>query len=298
MIKVVGVIKSFDNVKALDGVSCKIRPGSIYGMLGSNGAGKSTLLRIIAGVMKPDGGTVLIEDLPVFDHPAIKERVFLVPDDPYFIGQSSMQDMARFYARFYPAFDWDIYHQLADRFPIDAKRRMNTFSKGMVRQVFLILAFATKPRYLLLDEAFDGLDAVMRRALGQVITEWVQSRGLTVVVASHNLRELEDTCDTVGLLHRGGILFEKGLDDLKDNFHRFQFAYADGEPPLPEGLDVVGLERRGRLITLVARGDVDEILTALRRTDPSFLELLPLTLEEAFIQEMEVAGYDANNILF
>ena len=178
MIKVVGVIKSFDAVKALDGVSCKMRSGAIYGMLGSNGAGKSTLMRIIAGIMKPDGGTVLIEDLPVYDHPAIKERVFLVPDDPYYIGQASMQDMARFYARFYPAFDWDIYHQLADLFPLDPKRRMNTFSKGMVRQAALILAFSTQPSYLLLDEAFDGLDAVMRRALKGVISEWVQTLSL------------------------------------------------------------------------------------------------------------------------
>ena len=241
MIKVVGVIKSFDAVKALDGVSCKMRSGAIYGMLGSNGAGKSTLMRIIAGIMKPDGGTVLIEDLPVYDHPAIKERVFLVPDDPYYIGQASMQDMARFY----PAFDWDIYHQLADLFPLDPKRRMNTFSKGMVRQAALILAFSTQPSYLLLDEAFDGLDAVMRRALKGVISEWVQTRGLTAVVASHNLRELEDTCDYVGLLHRGGILFEKGLDDLKENFHRFQFAYAEPDKALPDGLDIVKLERRG-----------------------------------------------------
>ena len=298
MIAVKSLTKRFGSHVALNELDFTIGSGSIFGLIGSNGAGKSTLLRTIAGIYKPDGGGVEIDGIVSYENSSVKSRIFFISDFPYFFSQSTLTEMAAFYKKLYSAWDEERYAQLCHTFPIDAKEKIVNMSKGMQRQTALILALSTRPDYLLLDEIFDGLDPVIRQLLKRIIAEEVGTRGVTVVIASHNLRELEDLCDHVGLLHHGGILFERELDELKLGIHKVQAAYL----PLPEksafdGLDLVKYETRGSLVNFVIRGDQEEILQKLKALNPVFIEALPLTLEEVFISEMEVAGYDIDNII-
>lgn len=298
MIEVKELTKKFGEKKALDRVSFSIGGGSVFGLVGSNGAGKSTFLRTAAGVYRPDGGELLVDGSAPFENPAVKANVFFIPDYPYFLPQATLSDMESFFARIYPKWDHGRFEKLNKLFPVGEKARISNMSKGMQRQAALICAFSARPQYLLMDEIFDGLDPVVRQLLKRVIAEEMAESGMTVIIASHNLRELEDLCDHVGLFHKGGILFEKDLDDLKLGVSKVQAIFK----PMPdmsvfEPLDVINSEIHGSLINLVVRGSRDHILAKLNTLNPVFAEALPLTLEEVFISEMEVAGYDINNIL-
>lgn len=298
MIAITNLTKTFGTVKALDRLNCNINKGSVFGLVGSNGSGKSTLLRILAGVYEADGGTVRIDGRPSFDDQEVKSHVYFISDYPYFFNDSTVENTASLYRRLYPGWDEIRYKQLCSIFPINTKAKIINMSKGMQRQAALILALSCSPQYLLLDEIFDGLDPVVRQLLKKLLMDDVASRGMTVVIASHNLRELEDICDHVGLLHKGGIVLEKELDEMKLGIHKVQAAFSSMLPPDAfKDIDVIDVQQRGLLYNLVARGDKEEILAKLNALSPVFIEALPLTLEEVFISEMEVAGYDINNII-
>lgn len=298
MIETTALTKKFDGKPALDGLDCRIQPGSIFGLVGSNGSGKSTLLRLIAGVLRPDGGKVLVDGQSPFDNPAVKSRIFFLPDTPYFIHQSNLLEMAAFYRRFYPRFSYEQFNYLTTIFPIQPKMRIAAMSKGMQRQAALILALSARPDYLMLDEAFDGLDPVIRTVLRRLLAAGIAEENMTVIIASHNLRELEDLCDRAGLLHKGKLIFNDELDALKGRLHKVQAAFRPLPPPEAfAGLEILKTEQQGSLLQMVVRGEAEEITARLQTLQPLFLELLPPTLEEIFIYELEVAGYDVRNIL-
>ncbi|MDO5141835.1 MAG: ABC transporter ATP-binding protein [Eubacteriales bacterium] len=299
MIKAENATKRFGSVMAVDHVCAEVRDGSVYGLIGSNGAGKSTFLRMLAGVLSPDEGTVRIDGADIFENVAIKERTFFISDEQFFFPNSTPAEMKNYYKRFYRNFDEARYRKLMNAFGLDEGRKIRTFSKGMKKQVSVICGLCAGVDYLFCDETFDGLDPVMRQTVKSLFAEDVDSRGLTPVIASHNLRELEDICDHVGLLHRGGILFSRDLDEMKLGMFKMQCIFPD---ELPEGawagINVLRLDRRGSLYTLTARGSREELLAKVEAMRPSFSELLPLTLEEIFINETEVAGYDVKKLLF
>lgn len=300
MINAQDVVKRFGSLVALDAFSACIEEGSIYGLIGSNGSGKSTFLRLIAGVYAPDSGTVEVDGSPVFENEDMKGRVFFVSDDFYYFAHASLNDMAAFYCSIYPAWSHERYLKVRSLFPLDPAGKIAGFSKGMQRQAALVLGLAAQAKYLLLDEAFDGLDPIVRTALRKILADDVARRGATVLITSHNLRELEDMCDHVGLMHKGSILFQKELDALKLGFCKVQAAFR----PMPDldklhqALDIITLDVRGSLIHMVVRGSGEETLQTLSAFGPLFAEGLALTLEEVFINEMEAIGYDYNNVLF
>lgn len=302
MIEISSYTKRFGKKVALNSISFQISEGSIFGLVGSNGAGKSTLLRSLCGVYEPDGGSIQIDGLSPYENTAVKSKVVFVPDFPYYMPQSTLKVMAKFYQTIYPNWNQQEYERLCSLFGLSQKTRIHNMSKGMQRQAALICALATMPHYLLLDEVFDGLDPVMRQLLKRIISDQVSERGMTVVIASHNLRELEDFCDHVGLIHEGGVIFEQELDALKLGIHKAQAVFM---PPLEsqqmewlkEKLDIVKLETRGSMISLVARKNQETVEQVLAELNPVFSETLPLSLEEVFISEMEAAGYDLNKII-
>lgn len=298
MIKATELTKEFDGKKALDSISLEIEDGSIYGLIGSNGSGKSTLLRLISGVYVPDNGKITVDGIDTFNNPIAKSQIAFLGDTPYFLPQSDLKEMAVFYSSMYPSFDYETYKYLLSVFPLDEKARLSSFSKGMQRQAALILAIASNPRYILLDEAFDGLDVVMRRVLANLLMDGVEKRGITAVIASHNLRELEDMCDHVGLIHNGKLLMNGSIEGLRGTVHKVQAAFKT----IPElsvfgALDVLKTERTGSVLQLIVRGQQDEIMSFIEKLSPVFAECIEPTLEEMFIFELEVTGYDVKNIL-
>lgn len=300
MIEVKGLSKNFDKIKAIDGVSARIEEGHVFGLIGTNGAGKSTFMRMLSGVLKPEAGEILIDGEPVYDNPAVKEKIFYISDDQYFFKSGTPRDMMKLYRTCYPAFDGEKWKDLMEKFGLDEKRKINTFSKGMKKQLSVICGICAGTKYLLCDETFDGLDPVMRQAVKALFVREIDARGLTPVIASHNLRELEDICEYVGLLHKGGILLEKDIDDMKLNIHKLQCVIREEEMlrKIRNSLDVVTVDNRGSLYTVTVRGDKDGILEFLELLNPVFYELLPLSLEEIFISETEVKGYDVKALLF
>ena len=298
MIQVERLTKKFQTHTALNQISVSVQPGSVFGLVGSNGAGKSTLLRTIAGIYKPDSGTVAIDGTPIFEHPNVKNDIFFISDFPYFIPQSNMKEMAKFYASMYSNWSHERYRELCHLFPIEEKMKISSMSKGMQRQVALICALSTQPKVLLMDEIFDGLDPVMRQLLKKLLAREVSERNITVMIASHNLRELEDVCDHVGLLHQGGVVFEQELDGLKLNLHKLQAVF---KPMISmdvfSDLDILKFDMKGSLINMVIRGDKGVISRRIEALKPVYFEMLPLTLEEVFISEMEVSGYDIDKII-
>ena len=298
MIQVERLTKKFQTYTALNQISVSVQPGSVFGLVGSNGAGKSTLLRTIAGIYKPDSGTVAIDGTPIFEHPNVKNDIFFISDFPYFIPQSNMKEMAKFYASMYSNWSHERYRELCSLFPIEEKMKISSMSKGMQRQVALICALSTQPKVLLMDEIFDGLDPVMRQLLKKLLAREVSERNITVMIASHNLRELEDVCDHVGLLHQGGVVFERELDGLKLNLHKLQAVF---KPMISmdvfSDLDILKFDMKGSLINMVIRGDKGVISRRIEALKPVYFEMLPLTLEEVFISEMEVSGYDIDKII-
>lgn len=299
MIEVVGLSKRFEETEALQNVTLRVETGRIIGIAGSNGAGKSTLLRTISGIYRPDAGKVYIDGEEIYENTAVKSRICFVPDNPYFEPGATLLRTAKLNAAFYPRFSWAEFERLRSLFQLDAKKKLSQMSKGMQRQAALIAALATMPDVLLLDEVFDGLDPVMRRLLKRVLAGAVADRRMTVLIASHNLRELEDFCDTIGLLHRGGVLLEKEVDELRLGMHRVQVVFREPmeDTRLHELFSLVSLNRTGSLCTMVVRGERETVEKKIAALSPQFCEFLSLSLEEVFIREMEAVGYEFEEII-
>ena len=300
MMKTENLTKQFDTTTALDCLSTTIEEGRIYGLVGSNGAGKSTLLRLLAGVYRPTSGSVEIDGELVFENPALKQKIFFIPDELYQMPGASLASLANIYRALYHSWSDERYQELVGRFPIPPERKLSACSKGMRRQIAIILALSSQPKYLLLDEAFDGLDPVIRVAVRKLIADDILQRGTTVLIASHNLRELEDMCDEVGLLHGGKILFQRELSELRSGFAKVQLIAR----PLPEQerlqalVDILSYKASGSVAEIVARGSAGEVQQKLLTLKPLLCESVPMTLEEIFITEMEAVGYDYNNVIF
>ena len=355
MIETVNLTKKFDDVTAVDHVDAEIREGCVFGLVGTNGAGKSTFLRLAAGILKPDEGTVRIDGAAVYGNAAARQSFFYIPDDQYFFSNVTPREMAHFFRGIYPAFDADRFSRLLTAFELPEKRKINTFSKGMKKQLSILLGISSGTKYLFCDETFDGLDPVMRQAVKSLLANDMSERGLTPVITSHNLRELEDICDHVGLLHKGGILFSRDLEDMKLNIHKVQcvlkpeqtkeallslltdtavdaallsaevtkenapgeaadassksgalspngFSSENGghteEPASRSGLTLLLTEQRGSILTLTVRGSGTELASRMEAFSPLFYEIVPLSLEEIFISETEVKGYDIKKLIF
>lgn len=300
MIRMEHVSKRFEDIQALKDVDAQISDNSIFGLVGTNGAGKSTLLRVIAGVLKPEEGSVTVDELPVWENPQAKERICFIPDTAWFLPNATAAVMRDYYRVIYPDFDVKRFNELLELFELDPKRKLAAFSKGMKKQVSVLLGICANTDYLLCDETFDGLDPVMRQTVKSLFAAELLNRKFTPVIASHSLREIEDICDHVGLLHKGGILFAKDLDEMKLGIHKVQCVIPDPaeEEALLKELKVMQKEKRGSLLTIVVRGNYMEIDQKITEKQPLFSEILPLTLEEIFISETEVAGYDIKNLVF
>ncbi len=299
MIQISNITKYYDKVKSLDSVTATIKDGSIFGLVGSNGSGKSTLLRIMSGIFRADGGEVLYDGENVYENVKLKNKLVYLSDDQYFLSSSTIDDMANLYASIYADFSREDYARLLDLFGLDRFRKISTFSKGMQKQTAILLGLSARPQYLLCDETFDGLDPVMRRMVKRLFADAVESRGMTAIIASHNLRELEDICDHIGLLHKGGILFENEIDSLKENIYTAQAAFSRKiEIEEIARLGTVSIKQRGSMVTAVIRGSEDDVRAKMQTLAPDFLEIIPLTLEEIFISEMEERGYDYSKIVF
>ena len=298
MIEVKNVVKSFDGFRALDGLTMTVPHGAVYGLVGPNGAGKSTIIRHLAGIYRQDSGDVLVDGQPVYENTAVKRRMAVIGDDWYYFPQAGIKEMAKFYAGIYPAFSWERYEKLKQVFPLDEKMMLRRMSKGMQKQAAFWLTVCCMPEYLILDEPVDGLDPVMRRQVWSLLLGDVAERGTTVLVSSHNLRELEDVCDHVGILNHGKVLLERSLSDLQDNTVKLQVAYQGvTEPVLPAELNILHRSHVGRVYTYIVRGSSQEILRRMQITEPVLLESIPLTLEEIFIYELGGVEYAAKDIL-
>ena len=298
MLEAKNVVKSFDGFRALDGLTMTVPKGAVYGLVGPNGAGKSTIIRHLAGIYRQDSGEVLLDGQPVYEDPAVKQRMTVIGDDWYYFPQANIREMARFFAGLYPAFSWERYEKLKQVFPLDEKMMLRRMSKGMQKQAAFWLTVCCMPEYLILDEPVAGLDPVMRRQVWSLLLGDVAERGTTVLVSSHNLRELEDVCDHVGILNKGRVLLERSLSDLQDNTVKLQVAYQGvTEPVLPAELNILHRSHVGRVYTYIVRGSREEILRRMQITDPVLLESIPLTLEEIFIYELGGVEYAAKDIL-
>lgn len=299
MIEAKNLTKKFDDIMAVDHINAKIRDGYVFGLIGTNGAGKSTFLRMACGILKPDDGSIQIDGEDVFENPKVKNRFFYISDEQYFFANANPQEMMTYYKAIYPSFDVARCEKLLESFSLDKRRKVSTFSKGMKKQLSVILGICANTDYIFCDETFDGLDPVMRQAVKSLFANDMAERNLTPIIASHNLRELEDICDHVGLLHKGGILLSKDLDDMKLNIHKIQCVLKNGmKVEDMTALDKVKVEYRGSLATITARGKREEIEKIMMAYEPIFFEMIPLSLEEIFISETEVAGYDIKKLIF
>lgn len=292
MIKADGISKRFGDFVALENISCTIQNGCVYGMVGSNGAGKSTLLRILSGVYRRDSGNLELDGEEIYENPSAKLKIAFVPDELYYISGASMERMSRLYKSLYSSFDSEKYKRLASELGLDTKKSLNTFSKGMRRQAMVILALASNPEYIFFDETFDGLDPVMRNYVKKLICSDVIERGAAAIITSHSLRELEDTCDQLALLHKGGLVLESDVTDLKTSQFKIQIAFPDDyDRTRFDGVDIVYYSKQGSVSNMIVRGDRSATVERLRAMNPLVLDVLPLTLEEIFTYEMEALGY-------
>nr|WP_279326053.1 ABC transporter ATP-binding protein [Bacillus sp. FJAT-47783] len=298
VIDVKSVSKRFEGVEALQNVNLKVKKGSVYGLLGTNGAGKTTLLKILAGLYEEDNGTVHIDGKKIFENERLKNRVIFLTDIPTFFSQYTVSQMANYYRSMYSTWNEERFQALHEVFELDVKKKVQRFSKGMQRQVAFWLALSTMPDVLILDEPFDGLDPVMRRKVKNLILQDVAEREMTVLVSSHNLREVEDFCDYIGVLHRGKMLFERDLDDLKSDIHKVQVAFKGSFPEqFLQPFRILYSETRGSVKLVIVKGEQQEILSHIQPFKPVLFDLLPLSLEEIFIYEMGDVGYAIKNIL-
>ena len=296
MIEVKELYKSFDGFQALKGLNIHVPKGAVYGLVGPNGAGKSTVIRHLAGIYRQDSGEVLIEGEAVFENNAIKERIAYIPDEIFYYSQANIRDMMHFYRSIYKNFSAERFEKLGEAFRIDPKTPMRKLSKGMQKQVAFWLTLSCCPDYIILDEPVDGLDPVMRRQVWSLLLSDVAERGVTVLVSSHNLRELEDVCDHVGIMDHGKLLLERSLSQLQDNMVKIQLALPEGKE-LPEGLELVHESRTGRLRQLILRGREEELSAKLMAAEPLFMDVLPLSLEEIFIYELGGAEHEIKDII-
>lgn len=298
MIKIEGLSKKYDKEYVLDNLNCTIKDGSIYGLVGSNGAGKSTLLRLINGIFKVDSGSILIDEKEVFDNEEIKQDLVFVPDDLFFYPGYTLLDTAKYYEAMYKKFDMEYLKKLANLLKLDLNSKINTFSKGMKRQCALICALATKCKYMFFDETFDGLDPVIRNTIKKIIAKQMEEDNTTIVMTSHNLRELEDICDNLGLLYKGGILFESDIDSIKTTMFKVQISLKnDFSKDSFKDIDVINYKKLGSVATLIINDKNKDSKEKLEKLNPVILDILPLTLEEVFIYEMEALGYEFNEII-
>ena len=298
MIRAEHVTKTFSGFKALDDASLHVDKGAVYGLVGPNGAGKSTIIRHLTGVYRPDAGEILIDGRPVYENKSVKEKIAYIPDDLFYFLQADTNEMMKFYEGMYPGFDRELFMKLREFFPnIDMKRNIRRLSKGMQKQVAFWLTICTKPEVMILDEPVDGLDPVMRRQIWGIILSEAAEKGTTILVSSHNLRELEDVCDHVGIMHKGKIMLERSLSDLQGSVSKIQVAMKEGTPVLPQGFEVLHTSNVGHVYTLIVKGNPEAAVAALEMTKPLMIDVLPLSLEEIFIYEMGGADYEIKNIL-
>ncbi len=299
MIEIKNLTKRFDKLTAVDNMSLNIEQGSVVGLVGSNGSGKSTLLRLLSGVYDADGGEITVDGGKLFDSHTAKGECYFIPDFPFFYNNSTIDNTAFLYRRLYPNWSEQSFERYCSIFPIDRKARIINMSKGMQRQAALILALSTNPKYLFMDEIFDGLDPVVRQLLKRILIEHVSENNMTVIIASHNLRELEDLCDRVCLMHKGKMLMERDIDELRTELRKVQVAFAQvpQDPNLFNGINIVNLWQNGNIFNITIRGTEEDFMPKLNSLNPSYISALPLTLEEIFICEMGAAGYDVNSII-
>ncbi len=299
MIEFKNLDKTFHDIHAVDHISGTIRDGMVFGLIGSNGAGKSTLLRMISGIIRPDSGELLADGVSVFENPEIKSQICFLSDTPYYFPNADIRQMRSCYMMMYPSFDRKLFDSLTEKFRLDPKRKINSFSKGMKKQVSILLGLCSGTKYLLCDETFDGLDPVVRQAVKSLIAAEMMNRDFTPVISSHNLRELEDICDGIGLLHQGRLLLVRDRGQLSCSISKLRCVIPDAhrEQALIRSLRILKMERTGSLLTLTVRGEREETVRLVQAQEPLFFEVLPLTLEEIFISETEVAGYDIKDFL-
>ena len=298
MIKITNLSKSYGDKKVLEDLNCTIKTGSIYGLIGANGAGKSTLLRIIMGIFQKNSGSIEIDGKEISDSEEFKQKLVFVPDDLFFFKNYSINDMVIFYSKLYKNFDKEFAIKMFDKLKLNRKQKIQTFSKGMKRQTALVCALATNADYMFFDETFDGIDPVIRNFMKKVIAEQMEKKETTIIMTSHNLRELEDICDNLGLLHKGGILFESDIDSLKTNMFKIQISLPrEFSKEDFQNLNVLSFKKTGSVATVILKGEREGYEKSLEDMNPIILDFLPLTLEEIFIYEMEVLGYEFDKII-
>lgn len=306
MIELKGVVKKFDDFQVLDSIDLTIPQGTAFGLLGSNGAGKSTILRLLSGIYKQEKGEIYIDGEAVFDNPKVKKRIFFINDETIQFTSFTLEELKNYYKSFYPKFSEELFEKLRSTINLPLKKKLNTFSKGMKRQAVVITALACQTDYLLLDEAFDGLDPTMRIIVKRMLVGAMIDRNLTTIISSHNLKEINEVCESVALLHQGKIIFSRDLDSVKGNIHKIQAVFKSADPEMPQyyskeelagtGVEILHYEKNQSVYHLIARGEVDDIKKKLEPKKPIVLDIIPLSLEEIFIYEMEVLGYDYNAI--
>lgn len=306
MIELKEVTKQFDDFKVLDKISLTIPKGAAFGLLGSNGAGKSTILRLISGIYSAEEGEVTADNQNIYDNPAIKERIFFINDETIQFTNFTLEELKNYYKSFYPKFSEELFEKLRTTINLPLKKKLNAFSKGMKRQAVVITALACQTDYLLLDEAFDGLDPTMRIIVKRMLVDAMLDRELTTVISSHNLKEINEVCDRAALLHQGKIVFARELDSVKGNIHKIQAVFRAADSSMPQyyskeelsgtGIEILHFEKNQSVYHIIAKGDVEDIKEKLQPKDPVVLDIIPLSLEEIFIYEMEALGYDFNAI--
>ncbi|NLP26146.1 MAG: ABC transporter ATP-binding protein [Clostridiales bacterium] len=306
MIELKEITKKFDNVVVLDNIDLTINKGTAFGLLGSNGAGKSTILRLISGIYNQEGGEITVDGDTVYDNVETKKRVFFVNDETIQFSTFTLIELKDFYKDYYPKFSEELFEKMRSTINLPKDRKISTFSKGMKRQAIVIIAIACQTDYLLLDEAFDGLDPTMRIIVKRMLVDAMLDRNLTTIISSHNLKEINELCDTVALLHDGKIVFSRDLDSVKGNIHKVQVVFPQVSENLPqnytidelvgEGLEVLHFEKSQSVYHIIVKGDTEIIKEKIQAKNPIVMDIIPLTLEEIFIYEMEVLGYDFNSL--
>lgn len=306
MIEMKNVTKKFDDFKVLDKIDLTIPKGTAFGLLGSNGAGKSTILRLVSGIYSQDEGEVHADGEKIFDNPEIKEKIFFINDETIQFSSFTLEELKNYYKNFYPKFSEEMFEKLRTTINLPLKKKLSAFSKGMKRQAIVIIALSCQTDYLLLDEAFDGLDPTMRIIVKRMLVDAMIDRELTTVISSHNLKEINEVCDSVALLHQGKIVFSRDLDSVKGNIHKIQAVFKSAETSMPQsyakeelsgtGIEILHFEQNQSVYHIIAKGDVEEIKNKLKPKNPTVLDIIPLSLEEIFIYEMEALGYDYNTI--
>ncbi len=298
MIQIAGLTKSFGKTNVLENLNCTIKTGCIYGLIGANGAGKSTLMRIITGIYQKDAGSIIVDGKELVDEAELKEKIVYVPDDLYFFKNYTIKGMITFYKCMYSKFDELYANKLFELLKLDKTKKIETFSKGMKRQTALVLALSTNAEYMFFDETFDGIDPVVRNLIKRIIAEKMEDKGCTIIVSSHNLRELEDICDNLGLLYKGGILFESDVDTLKTNMFKIQISLGkEFSKENFKDFKVLSFKKNGSVATVIIEGEKEKCEEKIKEMKPIILDFLPLTLEEIFIYQMEVLGYEFNQII-